>query len=140
MAKVLLGVSGGIAAYKAPELVRELKRHGHAGIPGRLGMVPAEMSCELRQAGVSDHREVRRGVAAVDRGQLRTLEHHDRAARGGEQVRGGQAGDAAADDGDVGALVAVELGERGYDRGIGPERRRVELDGHGRRAPPRRQD
>ena len=28
--KVLLGVGGGIAAYKAAELVRELQRHGHA--------------------------------------------------------------------------------------------------------------
>jgi phosphopantothenoylcysteine decarboxylase/phosphopantothenate--cysteine ligase len=29
MARVLLAVSGGIAAYKAPELVRELRRRGH---------------------------------------------------------------------------------------------------------------
>jgi len=28
--QVLLGISGGIAAYKAPEIVRSLRRHGHA--------------------------------------------------------------------------------------------------------------
>jgi phosphopantothenoylcysteine decarboxylase/phosphopantothenate--cysteine ligase len=52
--QVLLGVTGGIAAYKAPEVVRALRRRGHAV---RCVLTPAaeRLVSPLALAAVSDH-------------------------------------------------------------------------------------
>ena len=90
--------------------------------PRRLRVIASETLHQFRQPRVGHHRQVRGRVPRVDVRAALALEQRDAAAVQGQQIRGGQAGDAAADDDDVDLLVAVELGKSRQRRGIDPVR------------------
>jgi hypothetical protein len=60
---------------------------GQARVPDGLRVVVAERGYQLRQPRIRDHRQVRAGVARIDRGAPVALEDGDRASRGRQQVR-----------------------------------------------------
>ena len=65
--RVVLGVTGGIAAYKSPELVRRLQ---DAGVDVRVILTPnaTRFVSPLSLAAVSNHRVIVEQRAVLDRG------------------------------------------------------------------------
>ena len=80
------------------------------------------MCLEILQLPIGDHRQVRAGVAGVDQRAPLAIDHGDAFPRRGQQIGGGQPGDAGADDEDVDVFIALELRETREGRGIDPIR------------------
>ena len=107
--------------------VVDLRDRGKPGVPDGLGMVAAEALHQVGEPLVGHHREVRAGVARIDLRAAAALEHGHGLTRRGQQVRGRQAGDAAADHDDIDLQVIVELVEARHRSALGPVRRGVQL-------------
>ena len=86
-----------------------LRDGGKAGIPDSLRMVASEAAYQIGQPLVGHHREVRCRVSRVALAQPPAFEQDDRLSGTAEEVRGGQARQASADDHDVALSIGVEL-------------------------------
>ncbi len=93
---------------------------GHPGIPGRLRVRGTEALGEIGQPDVGHHGEVRGRVPGVDRGATIAIEQDDVLAGLGEEIGGGEPGDAAPDDEHVRLGVGGQFPEGRKRRGRGP--------------------
>ena len=82
-------------------------------IPDRLCVVTTEAIHQVRQPLVRHHRQVRAGVTGIDLRAPIPFDQRDRLASPREEIRGGQSGDAPADDHHVHALIALDPREPG---------------------------
>lgn len=98
---------------------------GQSGIPRSLGVVRASLVRQVVQPPVGHHRHMRGRVTGVAAAAAAAFEHCHAPARRGQQPGGGQAGDAAANDGDIDVEIAVDRREYRRFRGAAPERRGV---------------
>ena len=108
----------------------DLRNRCEARIPHSLCVIAADAPDQIRQLHVGDHRQMRRGVAGVDFRASLALEQRHAAAGERQEVRGCEAGNAAADHRDVDRLVAVQLWEPWYLCRFKPIRLRVEIGLH----------
>jgi hypothetical protein len=90
----------------------DLRDRGQARIPDCLRVCLPERARQLIESRVSDHRDVRGGVARVDHRAAIAFDHRDGLPRRGREVSGGQPGDTATNHDNVDGEIAVELRER----------------------------
>jgi hypothetical protein len=93
-----------LVAHRCVELLNGRK----SGIPGGLGMVPAEGADEIGQVQIRDCRQVRSRVHRVDAAHPRPLDDGHRVAGAFQKIGGRQAGDAGADDYHIDVDITVE--------------------------------
>ena len=140
MSRVLLGVTGGIAAYKACELCRLLVKEGHEVVPlvtpGAERFVTAETFRALARRPPGDdvylHLDARRparrrALHGEHAGQARARARRQRPHRGGARAPRAGARRAGDEPADVGAS-----GDAGERRGAARARRRARRAGRGR--------
>jgi len=89
--------------------VVDLSDRGEPRVPYRLRMRASESVCQVAEALVSHHRQMRAGMAGVGRGTATTFEHDDTFARLRNQISGREAGDPSADDDHIGLSIVREL-------------------------------
>ena len=98
----------------------DLRDGGEAGVPRCLGVRSTDALDQVRQSHVRDHGQVRGGVAGFGLGAPPALEQRHGFAGRRQEIRRGQAGDAAAYHRGIDADVVVELGKRGRAAGLEP--------------------